>query len=298
MERYIREHFRKKNLRRWYNRRWLLQPIVESGSLAWRRVRSRCARIAELAGFYWCVRVAVGMSLFTSPLLAQHIVFEADVVDAVTHAPLPNAEVWLPQLDRIAKADWLGRAWIDKIPSGRFRVRVRRLGYAPADIEVLFRGDSVGDVFILQPLPRALETVKTEAAAIPEFLTPFERRRKMGIGRFLTDSVLTRESNTEFPVLLEDHFPAIAARYGADGSPHIVNLRPGACYQPPGSERCKYGCAVQIYLDGDRLPDDDITWVRTYDLAAVEYYSGPSAPVEYRIPGSDCGVMLLWSRRY
>jgi hypothetical protein len=42
--------------------------------------------------------------------------------------------------------------------------------------------------------------------------------------------------------------------------------------------------------------DVDLDFIRTWDLAGVEFYNGASVPVRYRVSGSGCGVVLLWSR--
>jgi hypothetical protein len=55
-------------------------------------------------------------------------------------------------------------------------------------------------------------------------------------------------------------------------------------------------CIVQTYLDDILLDEADFDIIKTWDLAGVEYYSGASVPVRYRISGSACGVMLLWSK--
>jgi hypothetical protein len=55
-------------------------------------------------------------------------------------------------------------------------------------------------------------------------------------------------------------------------------------------------CLVQVYLDGILLDEADFDIISTWDLAGVEYYSGATVPARYRISGSACGVMLLWSK--
>jgi len=42
--------------------------------------------------------------------------------------------------------------------------------------------------------------------------------------------------------------------------------------------------------------DVDLDFIRTWDLGGVEFYSGASVSMRYRISGSGCGVLLLWSR--
>jgi hypothetical protein len=53
---------------------------------------------------------------------------------------------------------------------------------------------------------------------------------------------------------------------------------------------------VQTYLDDVLLDEADFDIITTWDLAAVEYYTGSTMPVRYRLSGSACGVMLLWSK--
>lgn len=55
-------------------------------------------------------------------------------------------------------------------------------------------------------------------------------------------------------------------------------------------------CLVQAYLDDILLDEADFDIISTWDLAGVEYYSGAQVPVRYRVSGSACGVMLLWSK--
>ena len=55
-------------------------------------------------------------------------------------------------------------------------------------------------------------------------------------------------------------------------------------------------CIVQSYLDDILLDEADFDIISTWDLAGVEYYSGAQVPARYRISGSACGVMLLWSK--
>jgi len=66
--------------------------------------------------------------------------------------------------------------------------------------------------------------------------------------------------------------------------------------QSAGSCTPNKGCIVQTYLDDVLLDEADFDIIATWDLAGVEYYSGAQIPVRYRISGSACGVMLLWSK--
>lgn len=63
-----------------------------------------------------------------------------------------------------------------------------------------------------------------------------------------------------------------------------------------GSCNPNKGCIVQTYLDDVLLDEADFDIIATWDLAGVEYYSGAQVPVRYRVSGSACGVLLLWSK--
>lgn len=55
-------------------------------------------------------------------------------------------------------------------------------------------------------------------------------------------------------------------------------------------------CHLVVYLDDIQLDEADFDIVTTWDLAGVEYYTGNNMPARYRVSGSACGVLLLWSR--
>lgn len=55
-------------------------------------------------------------------------------------------------------------------------------------------------------------------------------------------------------------------------------------------------CLVMVYLDDVELGEADDGLIRTWDLSGVEYYTGASMPARYRVSGSACGVLLLWSK--
>lgn len=56
-------------------------------------------------------------------------------------------------------------------------------------------------------------------------------------------------------------------------------------------------CPVRVLLDEVDVGEDVGFLVRTWDIAAVEFYTAASAPVQYRDGKSGCGVLLLWSKR-
>ena len=229
-------------------------------------------------------------------------------------------------LQRLARTNWLGQAVLPNIPAGKHRVRVRKPGLVAAEVDLDFQGDSVGPVFFLDVVPAMLDTVRVEATPIPPRLREFEARHQLGLGRFLTSAQLEKEGNRDFPVVAVTHFPGLQIRPDIEGKDHLVstrgpcgssssNTRLGRASQSRGGLHGRGGdqggqggefgsctgdttCPVLVFLDGMRLgqEDVDLDFIRTWDLAGVEFYSGASVPVRYRISGSGCGVLLLWSR--
>ena len=55
-------------------------------------------------------------------------------------------------------------------------------------------------------------------------------------------------------------------------------------------------CYVVTFLDDIQLDNADFDIVTTWDIAAVEYYTGNSVPPRYRVSGAACGVLLIWSK--
>ena len=263
-----------------------------------------------------------------SSLMAQKSTLSVGVADAQTGAPIVGAEVVLPDQKRLARTDSLGQARIPGIPVGEHRVRVRLLGYAPADAAIKFAGDTTGAVFRLEKSAQALSTIDVNAADLPRGLKDFEIRRKQGLGRFMTESDLAPNANKDFMVLASAQFPGLTMRTDESGLVHLASAR-SACggaeasvanpkrgvdriggkpglrpeignrdgFDESMSGNCnsEKPCLIQVYLDDINLGETDAGLVRTWDLSGAEYYSGNTVPARYR-RGSACGVMLLWSK--
>jgi len=208
----------------------------------------------------------------------------------VTNGPVTDAEVTITDLTRTVRTNWIGEGTIADIPSGRHHVRVRRIGYVDAQVDVSFEKDTVGVFFDLSPQPQSMDAVKTTARpALNARMSEFEARRRSNllVGRFLTDSVLQLDSAMALTRILEKRLPGINS---VDNDRTVKRFN---CGKPT------------VYVDG--LPTSgsargnsvtgDVTDLRLYsgaDIAGVEYYSRTAAPPQYR--GSACGVLLIWTK--
>jgi hypothetical protein len=140
---------------------------------------------------------------------------------------------------------------------------------------------------MLSPSPAMLDTMRTTAkvVTVPLKLQDFEMRRRMGIGRFLTDSVLQKEPAQPIASIMTRHFPGL---FSSGFDRRIGRLQGGL------------PCWPEVYIDGVRYSGDalDLRFIDGMDVAGVEYYTETSAPVQYRHLGMTCGVILIWLKYY
>ncbi len=126
----------------------------------------------------------------------------------------------------------------------------------------------------------------------------FEMRRRMGIGRFLTDSILRADSTQPLASIIERRIPGLIA---VDDGRRVVRR-----VLNPYLRDCK---GFDTYIDGVRVstpayslsnkPTPDETDLRSLfggDVAGVEYYTDVNVPVQYRHQTMACGVLLIWLR--
>ena len=240
--------------------------------------------------------------LHASIARAQHATpLVVTVGDAGTHGFLKDAEIVLVDIRRYARTNELGEARITNVPNGMHHLRVRALGYAPSDIDLAFDGDTVGPVFLLERAATTLDAVHVVSTWATPHLADFERRRSMGIGRFMTDSALSRIQDQDLGIVMQTHFPGLRSQGGSLVSMRgscggAIPLSAGGGTQSAASGSCFSGaCAVRVYVDGVNYPEG-LDVLPTWAIAGIEYYTGASTPVEYRVLGSACGTVLLWSK--
>jgi hypothetical protein len=116
----------------------------------------------------------------------------------------------------------------------------------------------------------------------------------MGIGRFVTDSVLVSETTRQITDIMATHLPGIVVA----GDGRAVARR--VCVSPTGAPI--HNARWPVYIDGVRAsprtsPDPtDLRAISGRDVAGVELYDAENAPVQYRELGLSCGVLLIWLR--
>jgi hypothetical protein len=55
-------------------------------------------------------------------------------------------------------------------------------------------------------------------------------------------------------------------------------------------------CKLELFIDGIRMADQDLTQIDPAVIEAVEVYEGGNGPIEYQ-QMNPCGVILVWTER-
>jgi len=255
--------------------------------------------------------------------VAQTGVLFGRVLDAQSGAPLGNAEINLAQ--KRATTDSSGAYRLADVPAGVHALTVRRLGYESLqqNVSVITGAESETDFRLTRV--SSLDTVRTTAAATPipnasvsPAMRQFEERRKTGNGKFITEETLRENDNRTLGNLLK-RLSGIRV-YVYNGGEYVQSSRAagvgkagsllgGVQAQPPRADPARIdsprGCWVSVYMDGLSIYNGgssevapDVSKILVRDVAGVEFYSGSGTlPAQFSaIKGSECGVLLLWSR--
>jgi hypothetical protein len=172
---------------------------------------------------------------------------------------------------------------------GPTTLRVRRLGFQPATVEVTVdpRVPAAANVTLVRVAQRLSPVVvRGMAHDMTGRLAGFYQRREQGLGHFITRERLDREN----PSQLTDMFRRLPGV-------QIVNTRTIRNAVRFRGQRCW----PLVWLDGAPLPagEFDIDVLAASSLEGIEVYEGPATvPPQFmsaRGLGS-CGVIVVWSR--
>jgi hypothetical protein len=194
------------------------------------------------------------------------------VLDEAGH-PVSEADVYaFPEKNR-GKTDSTGHFSIPNLPSGFYRVRVRRLGYRPTEVTTDLTSNGHVDLKIeIAVRPAMLDSVIVQAdgkCAATSF-TGFNCRKQRGKGLYLTDDDLADKGAIELGEVFRDvdgfRLETRATRYGPK----------------PIAFATRSGC-INALVNGRPLSLTNPLPLFATDLIAVEIYTLPSSvPSEYQ----------------
>jgi hypothetical protein len=264
---------------------------------------------------------------------SANAMFVGLVVADSTQMPIAGAEVSFPTLQKAATSDERGGVRIADIPPGTHPIAVRRVGYGALDAQLEFSGGRTVDRRLVLGRAVALDSVVVRAT---ERIPSFEEHRKIGLGRFLTREDLEKVGVARLSDVLSN-LPGVRVISGTGNhawvsSSHRVGgtgirmdrSNPGANVLPDDADMTQGAravpCYAQVYLDGILMfsgrkslepaaapgmprqmrfdPLFDINTISPEAIEAIEYYATPaSVPMKYGRDGSDCGVVVIHTRR-
>ena len=262
-------------------------------------------------------RVAVA-DLMLDRLGARPAVFAGVVMSDMDGRPISEAQVLLPEVPRMAFTDDDGAFRISNIPAGTHRVVVRRLGQRQLDMTLTFAPSQTLERKLLLSRVVTLDTVAVRGRAeIPSF----EEHRRIGLGKFWTRDTLAKMEGRRLSEVLSVT-PGLevvrgwgnaawvatsrSGRGGFDGATNCFDLEGGG--QEDNLKRC--ACYAAVYLDNvqifrrrpsaagwrDEVPN--INRIPVSAIESIEFYSGPaSIPAKYSTLNSNCGVLVIHTRR-
>nr|NIM48818.1 TonB-dependent receptor plug domain-containing protein [Gemmatimonadales bacterium] len=212
------------------------------------------------------------------------------VRDTLRERPVVGAEVMVND-SVVAETDAAGAYSATEIPVdwGMNTVLVRCVGYVPL-LHVLWVEESSTRRSIhgvMQHQAVELPAVVVEADRIVLFygrMREFWRRRKMGLGWFLTRDEIERR-NPMFVTDLLRTIPGVSVR--RTGFTTRVRFRRFGRACPPG-----------IWIDGIRQASSDLDWlVLPQEVEAIEVYRrSAETPMEFSGTSRTCGAIVIWTR--
>lgn len=227
-------------------------------------------------------------------------------------SPVQNAEVEISGIGARTRTDSLGHFLFRAVPSGLHRVAVRRLGYAPASVDVrVANDDSVTVHVLLMRQAQLLPKVPVEGArpSVDAYrLRDFERRRSSGVGQFLTADDLAPERSRplgDVLVRLRGTYmvrsSTAACLTTTRGSQSFTNSASGWC----GNQSIGAGtCPAAVFVDGFPSYDGrgeelfNLNTLHADEVAGIEFYSGAATlPRELSAPLGTCGALVIWTKR-
>jgi hypothetical protein len=252
------------------------------------------------------------------------------VRDEASLRGLQGVEVSVSGTDHKTKTDKEGKYTLKDILPGTQRISVRAVGYAPIDTALAFTADKATEnVFFLGKPAVSLDTVKTksEGRLAGAGFASFADRAAKGFGAFLDSTFLRANESRNLPDLLTGLKGVQVLQPSTCKLTHPVLCGWRVAATKRGTQAV---CTMQVVVDGSVLqrslefedrfappfsPDAVVrayegrmedNWRQTLDLntfnvsslAGVEVYrSGAEAPDVFGGAATNCGVLVLWTRR-
>jgi hypothetical protein len=217
--------------------------------------------------------------------------------------PVVSAKVRLVRVERVTVTDDSGRFVFQNVLPGRYEVSILPPGSPPVSMEVVLApGEEYHTRIVLAEEPQRLQdiTVSTGAErrdATSRRLEAFERRRRRGLGTFLTADDLARRN----PRVLSDALVNInGTRVMERGRGKVLISSRGLAPTLTAGSVQAGPCILRLIIDGVSLPGGtSVDEIKPEEVAGIEIYAGAAQlPVELAHFQEDtwCGAVVVWTR--
>jgi hypothetical protein len=222
------------------------------------------------------------------PVAPARKVGRAVIIGTVTNAggvPVPGARVSVQGSESSAASGADGKFTLTGVLPGTQSLLVRRVGYAPVEmpLEVTARNTNTLTVRLGTYTP-VLSSVDVKAKADPLESTGFEKRRKMGMGRYMDLDAIEKSHPTYTSDILR-RMPGLYVT-GSGSSATIATTRGNGC--------------VSFLVDNNNVSAsagqsiDEI--VGEQDVVAVEFYQPVEVPMELSSGTNGCALLVIWTK--
>jgi hypothetical protein len=214
---------------------------------------------------------------------------EGTVLRVGSGAPLSRARVTIAGSGIIGTSDGRGHFTLSGLPGGTQTLETKAVGYMPDRRVVdLIAGRTPTVTVTLATLESVLDTIRVTAQRVYSADSRgFERRRRMGFGKFFgaDDIARLRPFNT---TNLLDNVPSVRVE-GAGSTYERILMRATFGY-----------CSPDLYIDGMRLTNMDArdidAWIEPADIDGMEIYTSATRVPAQFASMNGCGAIVIWTR--
>lgn len=262
------------------------------------------------------VRIESGRSaradLVLDPEVSRDAVFTGAVFADSTQRPIAGAEIMVAGAAAPVLTNDAGKFRLSDVSPGQHRVLVRRLGFGPLDTTITFATNRTVDRRIY--LRRVVTLDSVTVTAEPVVIRSFEEHRARGLGHFLTREQIAKQEGRRLGDVLRE-LPGVNVVSGTGNHGWVtssrvaVQTRQGSAWALHWADSLAGApaglCYVRVYLDNamvyrgrPREPLFDVNSIAPAQVEAIEYYSSRmQAPARYSGSESECGVLVIWTRK-
>ena len=212
--------------------------------------------------------------------------------------PMRDAEIGILRTPVKIATGAQGRFRITDVQMGTYILTVRRFGFRPtATLISVSGGDTLRLSYVLTPMGVGrLDTVRVTERQVSRNLQEFERRRTLGLGKYLNAQEIDQHGSIDVTTIMRNFSTLAVVRDDASGVTSLQSRRDqGNMLTGSGAG----SCPVQVIVDNVPMPSQvDLELLpRPREIAGIEVYAGPSG-VPSQFAGMDrrCGMVLIWTR--